>query len=190
MRVCVCVCVSLSLSVCAAGTSSLGDSLTGELTQTITATTDAPTVLNLAQHSYFNLGGHASGSVLEHTLSLPTASHVLPVDSARIPTGELVPVVGGPFDFTPTGAAARKLGERIVEVDGPGWRSGYDHCFALHRTVDGARPTPSRRERRKALLVSQGKPPPAADEEWWLDAPKPAAILTHPYAPPCALGWF
>ena len=54
----------------------------GELLQEFTATTDRPTPFNMAQHSYFNLGGHGSGSVLLHELDMPSATHVLPVDAA------------------------------------------------------------------------------------------------------------
>ena len=100
----------------------------GELVQSITGwTTDKPTVLNLAQHSYFNLKGHGSGSVLDHELAMPTATRVLPVDSARIPTGEFKPV-GGAFDFL----TSRRIGERISEVRVPAGERGYDHCFVLH----------------------------------------------------------
>ena len=93
----------------------------------MTAHTTKPTPINIAQHSYFNLGGHGSGSVLDHVLTLHKATHVLPIDSHRIPRG-LQPVANTPFDFlTP-----RPIGVGIGRVDGPGWRAGYDHCFALH----------------------------------------------------------
>ncbi|MFG1702323.1 aldose epimerase family protein [Nonomuraea sp. M3C6] len=84
-----------------------------------TAEADAPTVLNLTNHSYFNLNG--GGDVLDHVVQME-AEHYLPVDDGKIPTGELAPVKGTPFDFTEPHA----VGERY---DG-----GYDHCFVL----DGA----------------------------------------------------
>ena len=106
-----------------------------ELVVEMHASTDEATPINMAQHAYFNLAGHESGSVLKHELTLPGATHVLPVDSARIPTGELRAVAGTAFDFS----VARTVGARIDEVDGPGWRAGYDHCFVLHNRGTKAR---------------------------------------------------
>ncbi|MFI7614094.1 aldose epimerase family protein [Nonomuraea terrae] len=80
------------------------------------AETDAPTVVNLTNHSYFNLKG--GGDVLDHVVRME-AAHYLPVDDDKIPTGELAPVKGTPFDFTEPHA----VGERN---DG-----AYDHCFVL-----------------------------------------------------------
>ena len=142
-----------------------------ELIQSITATvTGAPTVINLAQHSYFNLAGHASGTVLEHELTLPTATRVLPVDGHRIPTGHLKPVQGSPFDFL----RPSSLGARIAEVDGPGWRAGYDNCFVLHGLGDAP---PALKDSLGS--ARGGKPPPAADAGWWLRTPRLAATLSH-----------
>jgi aldose 1-epimerase len=81
-----------------------------------TAESDAPTVLNLTNHSYFNLNG--GGDVLGHVVKIE-ADHYLPVDEGKIPTGEQAPVKGTPFDFTEPHA----LGERF---DG-----AYDHCYVL-----------------------------------------------------------
>jgi len=88
------------------------------------ATCDAPTLVNLAQHAYWNLGGHASGSVMgSHSLRL-AAERYTPVSEDLIPTGRLEAVAGTPFDFSqPT-----LLGARAAEV--PGGR-GYDHSFVL-----------------------------------------------------------
>ena len=91
------------------------------------ATTTADTHVGLAQHSYFNLAGHAAGDVLAHELEI-RADRFLPVGDGLIPTGELRPVDGTPFDFrTPT-----PIGARIDMDDEQLTRGrGYDHCFVL-----------------------------------------------------------
>ena len=142
-----------------------------ELIQTISATVSGvPSPVNLAQHSYFNLGGHASGSVLQHELTLHDATRYLPVDAHRIPTGEMRPVQGSAFDFL----HPRSIGSRIGEVDGPGWRSGYDHCFVLHKLGEGPPPRAASLE-----AVTGNRPPPSADAGWWFRAPHLAATLSH-----------
>jgi aldose 1-epimerase len=86
-----------------------------------TATTDQPTVLNLTNHSYFNLNYGHDDTILGHELTLH-ADRYTPVDDTQIPTGELKPVQGTPFDFTTPHA----IGERIAQVPG-----GYDHNWVL-----------------------------------------------------------
>ena len=86
----------------------------------MTATTDAPTIVNFAHHSYFNLAGQGAGDILGHELWLG-ASRYLPVDAAKLPTGTLCPVAGTAFDFT----AARPIGQVMPGPD------GFDHCFCL-----------------------------------------------------------
>lgn len=92
------------------------------------ATTDKPTVLNLTNHSYFNLSGQGNGTVLNERLKL-NASRFTPVDSGLIPTGELKPVEGTPFDFVKPHA----IGERINANDQQLHlaHDGYDHNFVI-----------------------------------------------------------
>ncbi|KAL1563613.1 aldose 1-epimerase [Salvia divinorum] len=79
------------------------------------------TPINLAQHTYWNLAGLKSGTVLDHTIQI-WADHITPVDQNTVPTGEIMPVKGTPFDFT----TANKIGSRINEVG-----IGYDHNYVL-----------------------------------------------------------
>ncbi|MDD8020780.1 MAG: galactose mutarotase [Acidobacteriota bacterium] len=92
-----------------------------ELEISYQATADRSTHLNLTNHSYFNLSGEAKDNILDHELQI-MASAYTPIDKNLIPTGEIKPVAGTPFDFS----RAVKIGERINEV-----LPGYDNNYVL-----------------------------------------------------------
>lgn len=123
--------------VSAAGEEGYPGSLTTTVTYTLnddneliweaTATTDAPTVINLVHHTYWNLSGEPSRSINDHILQLH-ADHYLPTNAGQIPTGELAPVAATPMDFTQPTA----IGERIdADFEALKLGNGYDHCWVL-----------------------------------------------------------
>jgi aldose 1-epimerase len=92
------------------------------------ATTDKKTIVNLTNHTYFNLTGNAKTDILSHEVYL-NADKFIPVDKLLIPTGEIKSVAGTPFDFrTPTAVGAR------IDKDDPQLNNagGYDHCWVLN----------------------------------------------------------
>lgn len=93
----------------------------------LTATTSAPTVVNLTNHCYWNLDGNNSGSVLNHKLWIG-AHRYLPTDDTLIPTGEMAPVEGTPMDFT-----TPKVIGRDIKTDFPAlnYGKGYDNCWVV-----------------------------------------------------------
>lgn len=103
------------------------------------AVTDRPTVLNLTNHSYFNLAGEGTGDVMGHIVQV-FADAYAPTDATQIPTGVLAPVAGTPFDFrepVALGARIREGHEQIVLA------GGYDHTFVLRGPAGTLRPAAS-----------------------------------------------
>ena len=103
-----------------------------ELRLTLTAESDAPTVVNLTNHAYFNLNGEGNGDILGHVLRL-NASEYLPTSDSLIPVGESEPVAGTPMDFV-----TEKVIGAEIKADFPAlnYGKGYDNCWV----IDGYEP--------------------------------------------------
>ena len=106
---------------------------TNELKIDYTATTDKDTVLNLTNHSYFNLAGQGNGDILKHQIMI-NADRFTPVDSGLIPTGELKDVAGTPFDLRKPVAVGAHINDTNEQLK---LGKGYDHNFVLNHTGAG-----------------------------------------------------
>jgi len=95
------------------------------------AVTDQKTIINLTQHSYFNLNG-GKGNILAHELMI-NADHFLPVDKTMIPTGEIKPVEGTPFDFTISKIISADINSDDMQIQDA---HGYDHNMVLAKIND------------------------------------------------------
>lgn len=130
------------------------------------ATTDADTVLNLTNHSYFNLGGESSGDIYDENLWI-NSSQITPADQSLIPTGAFESVTGTPFDFR----QAKPIGQDIRDNDpqlvlGP----GYDHNWALNPPSPGNQ-SMSSLGNKLTLAASLTDPGSGRDLKTWTNEP-------------------
>jgi len=116
-----------------------------ELRVDMEATTDRPTLVNMAHHAYWNLGGHASGTILDHELTL-YADRYTP-GAPMVPYGETKPVAGTPFDFTD----AKLIGRDLARTGGT--PIGYDHNFVVNGEPNQLRPVARLKDPRSGRVM-------------------------------------
>lgn len=97
------------------------------------ATTDKATPVNLSNHAFYNLKGRQGGTILDHVITIP-ADGITPVDEVLIPTGEIMPVEGTPFDFREPHAIGERVNDEHQQLTFGG---GYDHNWVLNVPADG-----------------------------------------------------
>ena len=102
---------------------------TDDLTLEYQAKTSKPTHVNLSQHSYFNLGGHDNGTILDHEIMI-NADFFTPTDAGSIPTGEIRTVEGTPFDLRKPQRIEDRIGDAHEQMELAG---GFDHNFVLNK---------------------------------------------------------
>ena len=102
---------------------------TDDLTLEYQAKTSKPTHVNLSQHSYFNLGGHDNGTILDHEIMV-NADFFTPTDEGSIPTGEIRTVEDTPFDLRKPRRIEDRIGDAHEQLE---WAGGFDHNFVLNK---------------------------------------------------------
>lgn len=113
------------------------------------ATTDKKTIVNLTQHSYFNLSADFSKPILDHEITI-NADKLVPVDATLIPTGELTDVTNTPFDFRTAKAIGKDIGAKDEQLTRG---LGYDHCWVLNNQNQGVRLAASAYEKESGRLL-------------------------------------
>ena len=106
-----------------------------ELSVLYEAETDKKTIINLTQHSYFNLSGDFSEDILDHQIKI-NADAFLPVDETLIPTGEIRSVHGSPFDFRKSKLIGQDIDTNNKQIE---FGKGYDHCWVINNQNNGLR---------------------------------------------------
>jgi aldose 1-epimerase len=128
-----------------------------ELKWTAKATTDAPTVLNIVQHTYWNLSGDPTKTILDEVLTL-NADHYLPTDKGLIPTGEVAPVKGTPMDFTEPTVIGKRVDDKFEALEFGG---GYDHAWVLNGKGKGLHPAATVKDPDSGRVMSISTNQPA-----------------------------
>ena len=106
-----------------------------ELSVLYEAETDKKTIINLTQHSYFNLSGDFSEDILDHQIKI-NADAFLPVDETLIPSGEIRSVLGSPFDFRKSKLIGQDIDVNNKQIE---FGKGYDHCWVINNQSNGLR---------------------------------------------------